>query len=371
MNSIVNLSSIWGNSESVYSGIIAQTLALSSTFRSFFLQRLAGHVHSSVPKILVDKLYSISTDETVQISVVTEQSFGIYGRSDVCVTFVDEMLLVIENKITACLQPSQLIRYNEHLCGQSFSHLLLLVAPSQYKLPEQERPPANANFSQLSYRLLAKWIDDCLDQDTGLSGFERNYLRSVSDFFSEVEMPTMITGSEIDALGSYGLAYNADKKLSNVIRSFGVSVESSVGNFLLGHRMLQSYPIYFGFRYSANWYFSAPLIGDRCEAIVYVKDAESDVQTAASVNERLRGIREQLAGFATETASQVDYFERRMRNECRLALRKRIDGFVNGDLDGMREWLASALETLEEKLMEGVGAGASLQSLAPDHCNGR
>lgn len=358
MNSIVNLSSIWGNSESAYSGIIAQTLALSSTFRSFFLQRLAGHVHCSVPQALVDKLHSISTGDTVQISVITEQSFGIYGRSDVCVTFVDEMLLVIENKITACLQPGQLIRYNEHLCGQTLSHLLLLVAPSQYKLPEHERPPASANFSQLSYRLLARWIDDCLDQDTCLSGFERNYLRSVSDFFAEVEMPTMITENEIDALGSYGLAYTADKKLSNVIRSFGVSVESSVGNYLLGYRMFQSYPIYFGFRYSTKWYFSAPLIDDRCEAIVYVKDAESDVQRAANANERLRGIREQLAGFAIETTSQVDYYERRMRNECRLAMRKRIDGFVNGDLDGMREWLARALVTLEEKLIEGDDADA-------------
>jgi PD-(D/E)XK nuclease superfamily len=358
MNSIVNLSSIWGNSESAYSGIIAQTLAFSSTFRLFFLQRLARHVQNCVSSTLLDKLHSISTDETVQINVITEQSFDIYGRTDVCVTFVDEMVLVIENKIRAGLQPDQLIRYDEYLCGQNLPYLLLLVAPSQYKLPEKESP-ASANFSQLSYRLFARWIETYLDQDTGLSEFERNYLRTVCDFFSKVEMPTAITGNEINALGTYGLAYDADKKLSNVIRSFGVSVESNIGNYLLGHKMIQLYPIYFGFRYGTKWYYSAPLLDDKCEAIVYVKDTESDVQRAESVNKRLRGIREQLADFAIETTSQVDYYERRVRNECRLAIRKRIDGFMNGDLDGMREWLNRSLETLEERLMEGADSDAS------------
>jgi hypothetical protein len=69
-------------------------------------------------------------------------------------------------------------------------------------------------------------------------------------------------------------------------------------------------------------------------------------------------MRDQLADFARETASQVDYYERRGRNECRLAIRKRIDGFMNGDLDGIREWLKRVLETLEERLMEGSDSDA-------------
>jgi hypothetical protein len=96
----------------------------------------------------------------------------------------------------------------------------MLVAPSQYKLPAQERPPASANFSQLNYRLFAMWIDTCLNQDTGVSEFEKSYLMAVYDIFSEVEMPTIITRHEINALETYGLAYNADKKSSNVIRIF-------------------------------------------------------------------------------------------------------------------------------------------------------
>ena len=43
-DSDLNFISVWGGSEKAYSGVVAQTLALSPAVRSFFLLKLATHL---------------------------------------------------------------------------------------------------------------------------------------------------------------------------------------------------------------------------------------------------------------------------------------------------------------------------------------
>jgi hypothetical protein len=216
-----------------------------------------------------------------------------------------------------------------------------------YRLAEAEKPPVKGNFAQVSYKVMVKWIEAYLAQGSGLSGFEANYLLAVRGFLSEVEMPN-ITREEIEALS---LAAEATKKLSHIITGFEKSVEASSGNYLLGHRMIESYPIYFGFRYGTNWYYHAPLLGNSCEAIVYVRDIQEDAKQALSFNAKLKSAKDQLVDFAAATDSFVDYYERKSKNECRLVIRKPMDGFADGDLNTIAEWIGQALQTLENELI--------------------
>lgn len=351
MDQMVGLSSIWGSSEGAYSGLIAQTLALCKGFSRFFLQELAAHAGTDLPRSLTDRLRALSADKTVSIAAHTERYLDSYGRSDVHVEFGDELVIMIENKITAPLLRGQLIRYDTYLRGQSVPYILLLIAPMKYELPAHERPSADANFCRLTYSLLVKWINNYVDQNQLTEEIERIYLCSVRDFFAEVEMPTTVLLEEINALKTYALARAAERKLSSVIKKLGAAVELNVGNYMLGLKMAGSFPpIFFGFRYGTDWYFSAPLLNDMCEGIIYVKDIESDSTVAASINERLGRIKAQLDDILRDTGERVDFYERKGRNECRLAIRKSVDAFGNGDLELMGKWLESTLEILESKL---------------------
>ena len=279
-----NLSSIWGKSENAYSGIIAQTLAVSGPFRTHFLQKLISHFEPEISPEILDGIRAIVRDEVIPTNVVTEKSCGIYGRTDVCVTF-ETLTLVIENKIGEGFQKEQLSRYDQYLRGLNDNYLMILLSPSDYRVAEYEKPQGKGRFAQLSYKTLLNWIDSYLKDKDGLSEFDRTYLLSVREFLGEIEMPN-IAQKEIDALGAYRDGNNAIKRLTTIIKRVNESIQNPyghvagwLGNYILGHKKMLHYPVYFGFRYGTDWYYADRLLDNKCEAIIYVKDDEKDKST--------------------------------------------------------------------------------------------
>ena len=125
--------------------------------------------------------------------------------------------------------------------------------------------------------MLINWLESYLTEYDGLSELDRTYLLSVREFLREVEMPN-IASDKINALSAYRDGYNAIKRLTNSIKGVNESinnpyahVEAWLENYILGHKKIRDFPVYFGFRYGKDWYYDAPLIDDKCEAIVYVR----------------------------------------------------------------------------------------------------
>lgn len=337
MSIIPNLSSIWRKSENAYSGVIAQTLAVSSPFRTHFLRKLVEHVEHPDWDILQpirDEIRAIIRDDVFPTDIGTEQSFGENGRTDICLTF-EKLTLAIENKINADFQQDQLIRYDEYLRKHNDNYLLIFLAPSNYRvLAEHEKPPDKGRFAQLTYNTLWNWVDSYLKEKEDLSEFDRTYLRSVRDFLGEVDMPN-IPSKEIDALRVYRDGDNATKKLTTII---------------LGYKKIRDYPVYFGFRYGTDWYYAAPLIDNKCEVIVYVKDDERDKSIASPKNETIRQMEPALKNALTTELCKVDFYERKKNEECRLAIRRSLASFDDGNIEQIQKWLRETLTALEKQL---------------------
>lgn len=196
MSIIPNLSSIWRKSENAYSGVIAQTLAVSGPFRTHFLQKLVEHPEWDILQEIRDEILAIIRDDVFPTDIGTEESFG-NGRTDICLTF-EKLTVAIENKINADFQKDQLIRYDEYLREQNVNYLLILLAPSGYRVAEDDKPHTQGRFAQLTYKTLWNWVNSHLKEKDDLSEFDRTYLRSVQDFLGEIDMPNILS-KEIDA----------------------------------------------------------------------------------------------------------------------------------------------------------------------------
>jgi PD-(D/E)XK nuclease superfamily len=358
MSITANLSSIWGNSENAYSGVIAQTLAVFASFRTYCLQKFISHFEREISPKVLDIIRTIVRDDVTPTSIVTEELCGTYGRTDVCIKF-ETLTLVIENKIGAGFQAEQLKRYDEYLRGLNDDYLLILLSPSNYRVTEHEKPLLKGRFAQLSYKTLINWFDSYLKEKTDLSELDRTYLLSVREFLGEIEMPN-IAQKEIDALGAYRDGNSAIKRLTTIIKRVNEAinnpyghVEAWLGNYILGHKKIGEYPAYFGFRYGTDWYYGAPLIANKCEAIVYVKDDEKDKDIALLRNEKVRQAQSALEKALTNGSCKVNYYERKKSEECRLAIRRSLASFHDGNVDEIQNWLIDTLEKLEEALRGG------------------
>jgi hypothetical protein len=332
---------VWGERESAYSGVLAQTLALSPSYRRLFLLRLAELAGASIRSPLIKAAAR-------EGAVETESFMGDLGRMDLLVCFGEVLALGIENKIFAPLQEDQLVRYQHYLRNQNAHYFLIFIAPSAYKLSEEElRKLERERLLPLSYKQLLDWTTEYLHQP-GLVEFERRYFTAFCEFIGELEMKPL-SNVDVSALLEHNTYWSARKKVEEVIAKLGNCEKH--GGFALVWKGDDPFPLLAGVRYSDSdprSYLHFPLLEGQPEAIAYVKDCEKDSTKADHVNLHL----EQCAknGYIESLGARLEYFPRRKSEECRLALRTPLAHFVEKDPAKILDWLARATTQLEEIL---------------------
>lgn len=347
---------VWRDSELAYSGVLAQTLSLSTEYRRLFLHHVAQRVGHPINSELRHAA-SLSA-----VSIGTERNLGGLeddsGRIDIYVEF-PELVIGIENKKTAGLQANQLKRYETYLSQKREKYLLIFLAPSRYELPEGTMSSPE-RFVKLSYKSLTDWTDEYLRRD-GLSPFESCYFQEFCDFTGELEMKPL-SHEELIALGRYKSSLEAYKKIREIAAQLG-RPESSRDYILVRKETIPGFPIYLGFRLTSDGYFNAPLLSDVGEVIAYVKDEEAD----SDVADKFGLIFEKdLANFgsANDINSKCEYFPRYGQDECRLAFRKSLVDFVGQDPSRITDWIhekASSLQRILEAAQASVqGAAGSV-----------
>lgn len=342
----LHLSAIWGTSEGAYSGLIAQGLAFSPTFRKAFLVYLSGRL----PSYIHDELFLDADD--VDLVCKTEHVFDQASRIDILIQLGRKLFIGIENKKWAVLQQSQLGRYAHCLRNMGECYLLVLLTPSRYVLPITERP-SDERFVHVTYQELIACVQGCLSSIPPGS-FEHRYLSEVKTVLGSQE-GSPLSAEEIKSLKYQALVKSAIGKLGDILTDYP-RIERSEGNFMLVQpAAIDGMPVYSGFRYGVDWYYSEPLLSGEPEAIVYVKDVERDRQIADARNDRLRHLASSLEGTLALSTSCITFYPRKGINECRLAVRKGLSTFTTDS--EIRRWLDETTQLLS------TGLGATIASV--------
>ena len=250
----------------------------------------------------------------------------------------------IENKKWAGLQPSQLIRYHESIRHRnSGNHRLVFLGPSNYKLPDSEKPEG---LVVISYKDLIKWIDE---EYVETDSCEREYLEHLKSYFEAVEMKPF-SKDEVQSLVYFS---GAEKKMMEVVRQlsddFGTlkKPQPAKGNFLLGHLSRDNFSMYYGIRYGSEWYFKEPLLENSPELIVYLKDTWDDVDQE-KYNLKLNYIYNNIPKDPKHF--RIDHYPRKGKDECRLAIRKPLIDFEGKDISEILKWFRSMIVLLLQNL---------------------
>jgi PD-(D/E)XK nuclease superfamily len=340
-------SSVWKESELAYSGVLAQTLGLSSAYRHLFLSKLAELTEPSIGSELR------AAAESSVITIETEKYLGSLGRIDIFAEFGGAFTLGIENKKNAVLQENQLTRYDNYLRKKSVPFLLVFLAPSNYLLAIKEVEHLR-RFVSLTYKVLNGWTNEYLIKGA-LSDLERHYFGEFNYFTGELEMKPL-SNDEIGALIQHKVYRNAVNKLTDAMRILGPVEQSEKGFVLVGREIFVGYSVYRGIRYDTEWYFGAPLLNGGAEAIAYVKDQENDSKKAEDVNHYLE-LEAEKTGYIESLKAQLEYYARIEPNECRLVLRRPLVDFGDQDASHAIEWMSTATTRLEEILQAARSRG--------------
>lgn len=314
---------IWGAGEKRYSSIIAQTLGLSKSFEDFFEEKLGI-------KNVISEITSIQAEEPL----------GQSEKIDILVIYDNGRMLVgIENKKWAGLQDRQLHRYAEALKKRNGNYKLVLLSPSSYVVPRKERPDG---LVTISYKEIIEWIKNVSVN----SEFETSYLRYLLSYIEEMEMMPF-EGDEIRSLLYYSVSLKKIDSILNGIRNDSDGqIENSLGNFKLFLRMIKDFPVYIGVRFGKNWYYSDNLLNDSPECLIYIKDNWNESEQATN-NMRVKSIHSKLIAENDLQGEKIDFYPRKNRNECRLAIRHSLQDFENKNISEVVDWFNKMIDKLE------------------------
>jgi hypothetical protein len=356
----VDAGAFWGRDEKAYSRVLAETLALCSDFRDFFLKKLP-----ELPE-LADKVVDEGVMRALEgsigrtsenLAVETEKVLEEFGRVDVWVNFPKTFTLAIENKKRAGLQRDQLHRYDGSLRKTDVPYLLLFLAPSRYDLPESETPNSRA-FARLNYKRLHEWVETYITEaelrGRPLTDFERAYFSALEMFIGELEMKP-ISDKEVSLLGEHDVLEGCLKKLERIVEMvWGEKPGISNRGYIVAGKenVVPGIGLYVGFRYGTRWYYDAELLCGEPEALVYAKDTEADEGKGNRLGDRLKGLENTLRENAFLAGRRIDHYPRTGANQCRLAIRRPLGDFLDKDVEVVAEWLRTTSDLLERLLKQ-------------------
>lgn len=325
---------IWRTKEKAYSALIAQTLVLSKSFREFLEEQL---------RIEKGKL-SLNSIETER--VLSNEA----GRIDVYIECENGLVIGIENKKWAGLQDNQLHRYAKALQKQSNNYRLIFLAPTKYFLPEEWKPE---NLFIITYKQVIDWIR-IKQSNFEKNDFEKTYFDQLLAYLEDLEMKPL-QDKEIESLLHY---FSCEKKLRAILEELKEKdeyIEFSGGRFMLFSRFKKEYdniPFYVGFRFGKkNWYYKDNLLNNSPECLVYIKDIWDDSEQEQK-NNIVRDTYEKLKKETSleKDGSRLDYYPRKGKEECRLAIRRSLSNFQDKDLSEIITWFKNTILLLEDYL---------------------
>ena len=336
----LNFALYHGRNEQSYSKAVAQTLALSDEFRKKFLELLLSTANSpgNIKEFIDDDIHSITL----------EKDFGTFGRMDVVIETVSGLIIGIENKKWAGLQQNQLSRYAEAFEQIGQPYFLVFLTPKLYALSENERPKSiiSGNFTHITYDNL---LSIAIALSNNENSLEHNYFSGLSKFLEGLAMPPI----NIDEINSMKYYYRAKEKLINVLMEIKTEkgkIEDNP-NYMLTARWIGKHLVFSGFRFGTNWYFNAPLLNNEPEIICYAKDTLPNILEATPQNDILQKFySDEFKTLQTLFNCEVDYYPRKRPNECRLAIRKRLNDFNGKELSEMMKWLNDVIDYLSMRL---------------------
>jgi len=319
---------IWGTKETRCSALIAQSIILSNRFREFIANRIAVPSENfSIDKIQTE--YVLSGEE----------------RIDIYIACSGGLIVGIENKKWASFQEYQLKRYTDALKERSSTYKLIFLAPSRYHLSKDHTPH---ELVRINYQDIYRWIKE----QSFETSFEENYFYQLLMYLDELEVEMKpLNFQEINSLLHHNSALDKLRKILIDIKgdSKGIENPSSSGYTLYG---IFDYgvPIYIGFRYSTNWYYSDNLLNNGPECLIYVKDLWDEAEQVEK-NQFVNTIHSYLKDKVTDQTTVVRYYTRKTKNECRLSIRKSLFDFDGKEQDEISKWFNEHLELLKQAIL--------------------
>lgn len=320
---------IWGTRETSYSAVIAQAIGISPVFRRFIEQ----------------KCNVVSSKHIVKLETESVLPEG-YGRIDILIEYDDGMLVGIENKKWAGLQDNQLQNYRIALEKMRSQSKLIFLSPSTYSLNDKDKP---RDLVKITY----KEIIDNIRQSSCDNEFESTYLQYCLEYFEVMEMKPF-NEQELKSLFYYNsILHKLDLVLNEVRTDKDSKIETMNSNYKLFRRTIGGFDIFIGFRFGTDWYYSTPLLmnseSDRTpECIVYIKDTWNDHEQM-SKNEGIKRVHKELESAWGELG-KIDYYDRKKKDECRLAIRRPLFDFLGQDGSETVRWLKTVSALIENKL---------------------
>lgn len=322
---------IWGTKETRCSALIAQTIILSEKFREFIANQL-----------------DISKDELSIQKIKTEHSFGNdNGRIDIYLRCSNGLLVGIENKKWHFLHNDQLIGYYHALKKECNNFRLVFLVPSLYRrLSEHEKPNG---LIRINYKDIIIWLENQNFQES----FEKKYFENLSSYLHalEIEMKPLNT-KDIDCLINWN---TVDSKLHAIL---SIVRQSSKGSKILrssGHiyYIIKNYkfPIYVGFRYSKLGFYDDELLNDKPECLIYIYD-DWDNPEEIEKNHIVKTIHDTITHKYQNIDTQMKFYPRKIKNECRLSIRKSIADFDGKELEEIVKWFNENLDILRQSVAE-------------------
>lgn len=338
----LNFQNIYGNNEDAYSKIIAQTFMISDNFRKGLIE-LINTKHND------KKIADLSTADLCRVSL--ENSFGPLGRLDILFELQNGLNIGIENKKWAALQEHQLKRYKSAFEAIGQPYILIFLSPKNYSLGEGDRPQ-NLNkgvFVQINYGEIFSICQQILSESS--TDFEINYLTSLQNFLEGVTLMPL-NNLEIDSLKFY---YTAKNKILNILKEVNKNKEyiEDTANYLLSSRNINSNLCFYGFRFGTGWYYNDALLNNNAEIIFYIKDVEANIEEAKRKNLMLEQFYvKNMDKMESMFGGSIDYYVRKRKNECRLAIRRSLLDFEGKEIEEPIKWLSQVIQYMETALPE-------------------
>jgi len=325
-----HFSNIWGDKETRFSAIIAQTLLVSKRFREFLSK-----------KIWLD-------EKTFEIEYInTEEQFN-EDRIDIYIRTIDEVIIGIENKKWAVFQPNQLRKYDGYLkrkVKKSSKYRLIFLAPSSYKLLEDMKPE---NLITIRYKEIIDWIDK--ESSSFDNDFENNYFENLKAYLGVLEMKE-IDEKEIASLTyvrEYMSIINKVKKILSDIKETKLGFEELQDGYYLTRIHVQL--LYAGIRFDDRWYYGDDFNENEPEFIVYIKDNWSDDEQEI-YNQKIESIYNNIQNHITPN-DFIRLYPRNKKNKARLVIKRSIKDFKDKDISEVSNWFRNNINLLESNLKE-------------------
>jgi hypothetical protein len=331
----IDFDQIYGRDEAAYSKVVAQSIALSQTFRKAFFE-LAYRKHQDV------RIRDLSDSEIAKVRL--EKAMDQENRIDIHLQLESSLNVGIENKRFAGLQPDQLNRYMIQLRKLVMPFILVFLTPPYYRLSDASRPQAAGNgvFVHIDYNEVHQICETILKPLA--DGFERRYFMSVLGYLGEV-VTSPIDQKDVDALANYGQAKRKLDLIMNEIAPDGGLEDTQ--NYLLMRKVIKGHNVYIGFRFTNHWYFDDPLIDGHTELVLYIKDMVATVE----YNKALKDFFEaNQSCLSTKLSCVGQYYEGLVKGKCRLSFRRSLESFIQMDLKEIIAWIRDAQSILERDL---------------------